>query len=211
MREDIIKYKIEQMLKLQEKLNERTKENWRDSNFEWYRAIWVECAELLDHYGWKWWKKQSPDTEQVKLEIIDIWHFVMSEYLQRQTDESIINSACLAYHHSKKQGFFRKSVENLAYESLAFKKADLQHFFDMLYEADMDLDDLYKGYIGKNVLNFFRQDHGYNEGNYIKTWNGKEDNVHLVELSDKLDSNSETFQDDLYQLLETTYTGVKNV
>jgi dimeric dUTPase (all-alpha-NTP-PPase superfamily) len=198
------------MLALQEKLNERTKESWRDSNFEWYRAIWVECAELLDHYGWKWWKSQEPDMPQVQLEIIDIWHFVMSDYLQKSEDRYIINSAAMAYYHSKSAGFLRKSIENVAYNALAFKKANFQNFFDLLFEAQMDFDDLFKGYIGKNVLNFFRQDHGYNEGTYIKTWNGKEDNVHLVELSDTLDSDSENFQGDLYQLLETTYKGVEN-
>jgi hypothetical protein len=26
---------------------------------------------MLDHYGWKWWKKQTPDTEQVILELVD--------------------------------------------------------------------------------------------------------------------------------------------
>ena len=34
-----------------------------------------ECSELLDHYGWKWWKHQATDLDQVKLEIVDIWHF----------------------------------------------------------------------------------------------------------------------------------------
>ena len=35
----------------------------------------------MDHYGWKWWKKQSPDTEQVKLELVDIWHFGLSQLI----------------------------------------------------------------------------------------------------------------------------------
>ena len=52
--------------------------DWADQDFEWYRAAWVECGELIEHYGYKWWKKQEPDLEQVRLEVIDIWHFGLS-------------------------------------------------------------------------------------------------------------------------------------
>jgi dimeric dUTPase (all-alpha-NTP-PPase superfamily) len=63
------------MLELQNAMNTRVHNEWRDQGFEWYRAIWIESAELMDHYGWKWWKHQKPDVEQVKLELIEIWHF----------------------------------------------------------------------------------------------------------------------------------------
>ena len=66
------------MLSMQDRMNTRVHENWAAQNFEWYRAIWVECGELIDHYGYKWWKKQDPEMEQVQLEVIDIWHFGMS-------------------------------------------------------------------------------------------------------------------------------------
>ncbi|MFT7292895.1 MAG: hypothetical protein ACI87Q_000741, partial [Pseudohongiellaceae bacterium] len=32
------------------------------------------------------------------------------------------------------------------------------------------------------AYNFFRQDHGYKDGSYIKIWQGQEDNVHLVDI-----------------------------
>ena len=73
---------IKIMLELQDAMNTKVNSNWKQQGYEWYRAIWVECAELMDHYGWKWWKKQSPDTEQVALELIDIWHFGLSIQLQ---------------------------------------------------------------------------------------------------------------------------------
>lgn len=34
--------------------------------------FWTECAELMDHIGWKWWKKQEIDIEQAQIELIDI-------------------------------------------------------------------------------------------------------------------------------------------
>ena len=73
-----MKQQILTMLELQNAMNSKVNENWVEQDFAWYRAIWVECAELLDHYGWKWWKKQTPDADQVKLELVDIWHFGLS-------------------------------------------------------------------------------------------------------------------------------------
>ena len=70
----------------------------------------------------------------------------------------------------------------------------------------MDFDQLYVGYVGKNVLNFFRQDHGYQDGTYHKQWGGKEDNEHLVEIVSKMDTTSITFKDDLYQQMKKIYT-----
>ena len=66
------------MLTLQDKMNTRVHEQWALQNFEWYRAIWIECGELIEHFGYKWWKKQETDIEQVRLEVIDIWHFGLS-------------------------------------------------------------------------------------------------------------------------------------
>lgn len=46
------------MLEMQNAMNTKVHEQWFSQGFEWYRAIWVECAEMLDHYGWKWWKNK---------------------------------------------------------------------------------------------------------------------------------------------------------
>ena len=71
---------------------------------------------------------------------------------------------------------------------------------------DLTFEDLYVSYIGKNVLNFFRQDNGYQNGTYKKLWSGKEDNEHLVELVEYLDTNSNSFKDNLYNALESRYS-----
>ncbi|HEY5740253.1 MAG TPA: dUTP diphosphatase, partial [Gammaproteobacteria bacterium] len=60
---------------------------------------------------------------------------------------------------------------------------------------------------GKNVLNFFRQDHGYKEGSYVKQWHGREDNEHLSELLSQLDSGSADFREQVYRGLEQRYPG----
>jgi hypothetical protein len=54
-------------------------------------------------------------------------------------------------------------------------------------------------------LNFFRQDHGYKEGSYIKIWDGREDNEHLVEVLNTTDSDLENYADALYSGLQSRY------
>jgi len=74
----IAQKQINQMLSMQDAMNSRVSETWRSNGYEWYRAIWVECAEMLDHHGWKWWKHQEIDIAQVQLELVDILHFGLS-------------------------------------------------------------------------------------------------------------------------------------
>ena len=70
------------MASLQDEHNVQVHAEWKEQGHDYYRAIWVECAEMLDHFGWKWWKKQEPDINQVKLELVDIWHFALSELIR---------------------------------------------------------------------------------------------------------------------------------
>jgi hypothetical protein len=75
----------------------------------------------------------------------------------------------------------------------------------LMQGIDMDFEQLYVGYVGKNVLNFFRQDHGYQDGSYHKQWGGKEDNEHLVDLVAQLDTSASDFKDQLYSRMLATY------
>ena len=72
-------------------------------------------------------------------------------------------------------------------------------------DIEMTFESLYVSYVGKNVLNFFRQDHGYQNGTYRKTWGGKEDNEILVEIIERLDPASSSFRTDLYGLMQNEY------
>ena len=78
-----MKQALVNMLAMQDRMNTRVHEQWVEQSFEWYRAIWIECGELVEHYGYKWWKKQEPDMEQVRLEVIDIWHFGLSALFRK--------------------------------------------------------------------------------------------------------------------------------
>jgi dimeric dUTPase (all-alpha-NTP-PPase superfamily) len=193
------------MLDLQDAMNTRVHSEWRQQGFEWYRAIWIECAELMDHYGWKWWKKQTPDIDQVKLEVIDIWHFGLSMLLVNNASATMIEEQLSSALKKELADDFLESVELFAGDVLVSKTFSIEKFTLMLTASGMSFDELYTGYVGKNVLNFFRQDHGYKEGTYHKLWGGKEDNEHLVELVNMIDTSANDFKEELYAALESRY------
>lgn len=198
--------KLVVMLEMQNAMNTKVHEQWFNQGFEWYRAIWVECAEMLDHYGWKWWKKQTPDTEQVILELVDIFHFGLSLRIDGETSFEVIAQQINAeLNEVQKSEDFKQTLEVLAASAVADKHFNAQAFAGCMAQIGMDMKDLYRGYVGKNTLNFFRQDHGYKEGSYIKVWDDKEDNEHLVEVVKSLDTEHPDFAKHVYNGLETRY------
>jgi dimeric dUTPase (all-alpha-NTP-PPase superfamily) len=187
-------------------MNTKVHADWRTQDFEWYRAIWIECAELLDHYGWKWWKKQTPDVDQIALELVDIWHFGLSLMLLSNDSKDVLVDQVEQIFMSPVIGDdFAIDLESFTEKTLITKDFDLQGFARLMAGINMDFETLYVGYVGKNVLNFFRQDYGYKDGSYIKQWNGVEDNEHLVQIVSTLDTSSSAFAKDLYTQMELRY------
>ncbi|WP_461517607.1 dUTP diphosphatase [Porticoccus sp.] len=201
-----MKQQILAMLELQDAMNSKVNSNWAEQDFAWYRAIWVECAELLDHYGWKWWKKQTPDADQVKLELVDIWHFGLSILLlDSEGHDAIAELVERQFAEARPSGDFRADLEAFTLHTLQTRKFAVADFAALMAGIDLSFDELYIRYVGKNVLNFFRQDHGYQDGTYRKQWAGKEDNEHLVEAVAELDHSGADFKDLLYQALSQRY------
>ena len=198
---------LDTMAAMQDAHNTQVHPQWRQSGYEYYRAVWVECAELLDHFGWKWWKHQRPDLDQVKLELVDIWHFGMSDLIRADAlNASAIEVLDVEPVAEAEPEALRLAVEDLARETLAAQAFALDAFAEAMRLLPLTFDELFRLYIGKNVLNRFRQDHGYKTGTYVKTWDGREDNEHLVELLDGLE-RPETAVADLYGRLEARYPG----
>ena len=197
------------MLAMQDRMNQRVHPQWIDQQYEWYRAVWIECGELMDHQGYKWWKKQDSDLEQVQLEVVDIWHFGMSALFSSGRSHEEIASAMVAELEGTDPtpNDVLIATEALAAHSLSSRSFSVALFRDLLRAVGLDFVTLYRQYVGKNVLNFFRQDHGYKDGSYIKTWAGKEDNVHLVEILAELDSEAADFADQVYAALVSRYPG----
>lgn len=195
------------MLTLQHRMNTKVHPQWITQRYEWYRAIWIECGELMDHVGYKWWKKQTPDIEQVRLEAIDIWHFGLSAlFVEGKAIEQIADEvAAQLQSHNQSGQYIREATEALAAYALTHRTFSVALFADLMHAVDLNFDELYRHYVGKNVLNFFRQDNGYKEGTYQKQWHGREDNEHLMELLKELDSTLDNFADNLYAALQRRY------
>lgn len=201
-----MKQQLLTMLQMQDDMNTKVHSNWREQGFEWHRAIWVELAEMLDHYGWKWWKHQEPDLEQVHLELIDIFHFGLSARLvSGQAVDAIANDVEQELQNAETQASFAETIEVMVANTLATKNFDVKTFAGLMQQTELSFDELFRHYVGKNVLNFFRQDHGYKTGEYVKVWNGKEDNEVLMDVLKATDANSPEFKDLVYQGLKQAY------
>ena len=199
------------MLQMQDDMNARVDPDWIERGRAWYRAVWIECAELMDHYGgWKWWKATSRDREQALLEIVDIWHFGPSMRITPTRDfERAAAQIAAEWHSPIAIAGFLPDVEALALAALGERRFEVAVIPALLAGLDCDFDDLYRRYVGKNVLNVFRQDHGYRDGSYVKSWAGREDNEHLVEVLAVLDSDDERFREAVYAGLVARYPAAR--
>jgi len=221
--------KILQMLQLQQELNDTTNgKGWEKGItkngklINWKRCTYLECAELIESYPWKHWKNidAKPDYENIKIEAVDIWHFIMSQALEDYKIKHLGTINDLAENINALDNFskFTKKVTPTTkdyyaqievVETLmktlfctASTEESMEAFIDVAMISGLNLDTLYKLYVGKNILNKFRQDHGYKDGTYIKIWNGKEDNVTMQKL---LEKNKDMSPKNLYNELEKAY------
>ncbi|HEX5339092.1 MAG TPA: dUTP diphosphatase [Gallionella sp.] len=206
------------MLKMQDGMNSKVNPDWVAANNNWHRAIQVEAVEAIEHHGWKWWKKQDCDMPQLRMELVDIWHFVLSAAIQhKHGNVALAKMDMLAeFTLHQKSIPFDNQYYVLAQMSLlekldllvglaTSKRTSLALFESLLLDCGMNWSELFKQYVGKNVLNIFRQDHGYKIGTYIKLWDGREDNEHLVEILGLIDLGAENVRDLLYESLKQRY------
>ena len=202
------------MVELQHKFNEQTIENYLSKNLDWNSAIIAESGELLDSLGYKWWKKQVPDMDNVKVEAIDLLHFVISEAINQfklvtndYISDTIQEFQDLFNDDNQLKYFYfisDDSIQQLISE-LNFNQKPRFLILKLIFQQlNMTNEDVYIAYIVKNCLNKFRQDNGYKEGTYIKVWNDREDNVVAYEIANEWGANEELFEQ-LYMDLETYY------
>ncbi len=221
--------KVLQMLKLQQQLNDDTNgKGWEDGftkdnkPISWKRCIYLECAELIESYPWKHWKNinAQPDYANIKIEVVDIWHFIMSQALKDYKEREIGSIGDLADMIKKLPNFaLFQNCDNCREEDIYTQMSIvellikdifcdepiekiMEAFIDIAIQSKLNLHTLYELYIGKNILNKFRQANGYKEGTYDKYWDGEEDNAIMQNIL-ALDKN--LTPDGLYKVLETFY------
>jgi dimeric dUTPase (all-alpha-NTP-PPase superfamily) len=210
-----LKKQIVTMLELQASNNVLVHPEWRTQKFQFLRAALLECCECIEHIGWKWWKKQTPDIQQAKLEMVDIWHFLLSHAiasndLNKNTEEIADSIVLNLWSNNNFVSFDGKKIDFLELTLLeklelfsamcAVRRVSFELFNSIILDLGMNWDELYTIYIGKNALNIFRQDNGYAKGTYMKTWNGEEDNVHLFRIIEKNKNSDDLFVDVLRDL-----------
>ena len=220
------------MLELQQTLNDATNgKGWERGTtkegkpINWRRCIYMESAEMIDSFGWKHWKSiaQPTDYANLQIEIVDVWHFVMSLVLEfthnngAETVEELAERMSKTPEYQKlntttslafgSDSILMTKIENVMRLALIPVSAEMvgaliEEFFELAYLGALNTTELYRLYVGKNILNQFRQDHGYKEGTYIKMWNGQEDNVVMKNGWEK---NPDMTPDELYALLKEAY------
>tara|TARA_B100000902_G_scaffold387719_1_gene432256 strand:+ start:395 stop:1054 length:660 start_codon:yes stop_codon:yes gene_type:complete len=208
------------MLSLQESMNSKVDPDWIKARYPYLRAVAIEGSEAIEHHGWKWWKKQDKDLAQLQMELIDIWHFLLSEILLRHDgdQEKALSSLLGALSKVKEQDLINFDGQKIQVNSCDLvsklelliataisRRIELALFGAIMMDCELSWTDLYSQYVGKNVLNMFRQDNGYKEGTYKKIWDGKEDNEHLVDILISLDPNKNKFKDQIYSALQKAY------
>jgi len=222
--------KILLMLQLQNQLNDATNgEEWTKGTtkngraINWRRCIYMECAEMIDSFSWKHWKSlnQETDWDNLQIEVVDVWHFIISLAIEDYSKNLKGGVEELALNISNSIAFTKLDVQSDNYDSqenviakvesimrLSLATDDLkleeliEDFFELVIMSGLDIQSLYRLYVGKNILNQFRQDNGYKDSTYIKVWNGEEDNIVMKRIWQE---NGDIKPDTLYKELTKIY------
>ena len=222
--------KILLMIQLQNQLNDATNgEDWTKGLtkngrvIDWKRCIYMECAEMIDSFSWKHWKSldQATDWDNLQIEVIDVWHFIISLAIENYATHFKGGVDDLAINISHLSSFSKIEIENKSFDTqgniitkvenimrlcldlgeLEIEKL-IEEFFELVVMSGLDLQSLYRLYVGKNILNQFRQDNGYKDGSYVKVWGKEEDNVVMMRIWQE---SGDVAPDLLYKELAKSY------
>ncbi|WP_176091329.1 dUTPase [Burkholderia ambifaria] len=209
------------ILRIQGRLNHRIDANWLANEYPFMRAVVVEVAEALDHYGWKWWSTQQRRLDQMTIELIDILGLLVSDVMQRCDGDIAAAAAhilqhCLTDNNICELDGVRHDLDGCGVPDLLDLLAALavchrDPFFVIarLFERlGLTWEDVTMKFVAKTVLSVFRQDHGYKLGTYRKIWSGVEDNEHLSCVLTRLDASAasdDSFFDRVYDELARRY------
>lgn len=206
MTTSIVTKKIVEMSIMQDELNSAVNPQWREAGYDWLLAAGMEATEAIDHHGWKWWKK-SPDRDilQIKLELVDIFHFLLARAIEIDED---ITHLIAAWEYGEASTDFVAVAKKFIASSMNGTSPYLS-FVLMCNTAGLHFEELYRLYVAKNTLNLFRTRNGYKTGGYVKEWtigeHKMEDNKFLELLMRKMDWTADGFPKKLMTKLEDQY------
>ena len=117
--------KLDDIFKLQQELNTRigviTEGMSDEEKGKWVlnytRAMQQEIAELIDSVPWKWWAKyQEFDEQNARVEVVDLFHFLISIAQVLDMTPEDVHAAYLAKnkvnHERQDSGYVEKDHED---------------------------------------------------------------------------------------------------
>lgn len=170
--------KINTMLHMQEELD---KEILKSKHTGAERDVLNLRLAILDEVGelnhelkkkWCWWKESQDNVDTMKVweELIDIWHFVMSGYIDEvKNDETLSVQEILDITDHKAKAFKDHGVYR--YEFLIWSLLQAMYFNEYSLALSslilvggslgFDIDDVYYKYMDKNAENYMRAHSDY--------------------------------------------------
>ena len=147
-------------------------------------ALLEELGEYIASMGYADWKKTVRDEKNMDIELIDMAIFAINiAYYEDKVFEPLSYRA-------------RNEMELVDAIVNFYAKQNWIYIAYMIFEYNPKLIDVVTA---KQALNTLRQAYGYKQGEYIKDWNGQEDNAYLEGFY------GSTF-DEVYDGMEKIYT-----
>lgn len=222
-----VETKLLWMLEKQNQVNSKVSPDWvekgRKGEWDFKLAASQEIAEFFNSFGYSWWSKSPKDLDNAITEIVDAWHFIMSQFIIDSNKDTarIVKDFVECYNlkyalsSSTQNDFNVKQTAKRLTASLNSGHVEyyviLDYFISLIHELNLSFDYLYARYLAKSCLNIFRQDNGYKQGTYLKVWSGEEDNYHLVRFIDSLEDLSNLTEEVVLEWLAVTYKKHKDV
>lgn len=202
--------RLKAMMEIQRELNKKVHPEWEKQFYPYPDAMFTEATEAYNYLNWEWWKLlgRPIQWDQVKMEWVDVGHFLLSEMGQ---DPDIENTVLVESGFSTNidkllltgkdfpdeahrvvavkdsiKGFIQ---EILRYDSGEDIRYAAQWFFVALVDMGLTIDQYYELYVGKVCLNELRWANGYKKGNYFGV--GAYDPSHYVKVWDNGQEDNE--------------------
>lgn len=178
-----------------------------------------EIGEFLNSWGYAWWStKKWPleaplDVSNCMTELVDAWHFMLSQAVIEEdgdierasaallrgfvacSDKGVMSGHRYVVLHAKKLASYLMDYSDTA----ASQTTIYSQFFELLTAAGFSLDHFSARYNAKLQLNIFRQLNGYKSKPrvYVKEWkDGQEDNFFLAQWIDAIFADVQTGRED---------------
>lgn len=207
-------------VEIQKVFNNSVAPGWQldrgQDKYNYWMAILDETVEVLGSKHWKWWKDKNKmnqvDWDNVKVELVDIFHFVLSIAIQHESQHIIFSqivnlemnrlnpdSQKTTTPRIQDKDFFKNFWDEflmaVQYKNLPLVAVRMVEYW---YRAGGTAEDLFMHYRIKSALNEVRQEFGYGTSTYAKNWldvqTGEmvEDNVIAGKLAQGIELNEDT-------------------